>query len=201
MPCSPHPAPRSLWHALSAAGRLPERMSRGAPVGGALGDLRPGSGLGGRREELRGRSVVVSTADQLTAALALIELDGVASRLVLCPPDLPVEQRPFVVTTAAADAWVCDMPAAEAGAPAVNTVVRCSPRLTPADPERKVGEPTEGILATSGTTAAPKVGPPPPARRAGRHPGGGAAHAGGVEHVLRHPPLRRAADLPARGAR
>jgi hypothetical protein len=43
--------------------------------------------LCGRLEELRDRSVVLLTKDQLTAALTLIEPDGVARRMVLCPPD------------------------------------------------------------------------------------------------------------------
>ena len=53
-----------------------------------LRDLAWGSSLGGRLKELRGRSVLVATRDQLTAALALIELDGIARRMVLCPGDL-----------------------------------------------------------------------------------------------------------------
>jgi len=153
----PLPEPCSLWRALSAGGRLPERVLWGAHVGVTLGDLAERSSLGGRLEELRGRSVLVATGDQLTAALALIELDGVASRLVLCPPDLPAEQLPFVAATAAADAQVSDAPAAEAGAPGVDTVLTCSPWLTPTDPERKGDEPTEWILLTSGTTGRPKL--------------------------------------------
>ena len=54
------------------------------------------------------RSVLVATTDQLTAALALIELDGVARRLVLCPPDSPLEHLPFIMEAAAVDAIVSD---------------------------------------------------------------------------------------------
>ena len=73
-----------------------------------LRDLAWGSSLGGRLEELRGRSVLVATRDQLTAALALIELDGIARRLVLCPPDLPRELLPYLAATARVDAIVSD---------------------------------------------------------------------------------------------
>src|SRR5919198_5548144 len=96
----------SLWTASSAAGRLADRALWGAEASVRLGDLVRSSSLGGRLEELRGQSVLVATGDQLTAALALIELDGIARRLVLCPPDLPSEQVPFVVATAGVDALV-----------------------------------------------------------------------------------------------
>src|SRR5207244_8598076 len=69
---------RSLWDAVRAAGALAERTLWGAEASVRLGEVAGGSSLGGRLEELRGRSVLVATRDQLTAALALIELDGVA---------------------------------------------------------------------------------------------------------------------------
>jgi len=62
--------------------------------------LAHGSSLGVPAAELRGRSVLLATADQLPAALALIELDGVARRIVLCPPDLPPEHLSAVAGTA-----------------------------------------------------------------------------------------------------
>src|SRR6266571_2258096 len=83
----PHVDGASLWSSLSAAGHLSERALWGADASVTLGDLVRGSSLSGRLELLRGRSVLVATRDQLTAALALIELDAVARRLVLCPPE------------------------------------------------------------------------------------------------------------------
>src|SRR5437773_6908751 len=70
----------SLWGRSSAAGRLSERSLWGADGGVALGDLASGSSLGARLEELAGRCVLVATADQLVAALALIE-DRKSTRL------------------------------------------------------------------------------------------------------------------------
>src|SRR5213592_1624542 len=87
----PHPDDRSLWSSSSAAGHLADRALWGAEASVTLGELVRGSSLGGRLEELRGRSVLIATSDQLTAALALVELDGVVRRLVLGPPDLPSE--------------------------------------------------------------------------------------------------------------
>src|SRR5213596_779431 len=104
----PHPDDRSLWSSSSAAGHLADRALWGAEASVTLGELVRGSSLGGRLEELRGRSVLIATSDQLTAALALVELDGVARRLVLGPPDLPSEHLSHIVTTAAVDALVSD---------------------------------------------------------------------------------------------
>src|SRR3989442_6550394 len=119
----------SLWSCLSGAGPLSERALWGAEASVSLGDLVDGGSLGGRLEELRDRSVLIATRDQLTAALALIELDGVASRLVLCPPDLPAEHVPYVAATAAVDAPVSHRAAPEVDAPGVRTLVTCSPQI------------------------------------------------------------------------
>ena len=51
------------------------------------GDLANGTSLGGRLDELAGKSVLVAAGSQLTTALALIELDGLARRLAILPPD------------------------------------------------------------------------------------------------------------------
>src|SRR2546427_327954 len=153
----PHVDGGSLWSSLSAAGHLSERALWGADASVTLGDLVRGSSLSGRLELLRGRSVLVATRDQLTAALALIELDAVARRLVLCPPDLPAEHLPFVAATAAVDALVSDRTAPHAGPPGVGTVVTCTPRIAPAAPERTGRYQTEWVLLTSGTTGRPKM--------------------------------------------
>src|SRR5256886_5688790 len=104
----PHTDGGSLWSSVSAAGHRSDRGLWGAEASVTLSDLVLGSSLGGRLEELRGCSVLVTTRDQLSAALALIELDAVARRLVLCPPDLPAEHLRFVAATAAGDALVSD---------------------------------------------------------------------------------------------
>ena len=82
-----------------------------------LRDLASGSSLAGRLDELRGRSVLVATRDQLTAGLALIELDGIARRLVLCPRDLPPALLPSVIATADVDAIVSDQASPGAAIP------------------------------------------------------------------------------------
>src|SRR5258708_701233 len=73
-----------------------------------LDDVLSGTCLGGRINELAGRSVVIDTRDQFAAALALVELDGTARRLIVCPPDLAVAHRRAVVDKGEADAIVSD---------------------------------------------------------------------------------------------
>jgi acyl-coenzyme A synthetase/AMP-(fatty) acid ligase len=85
--------------------------------------------------------VLLATREQLSTALALLELDGVARRLVLCTPDLTPEQLVGIRATAEADI-VLDSVAAQ---PA------------PASLQRRATETTEWILLTSGTTGVPKL--------------------------------------------
>jgi hypothetical protein len=73
-----------------------------------VGQLAHGTSLGGRLAELAGRSVLVATASQLTAALALIELDGVARRLTILPPDTAPDHLGALAACAEADAVVID---------------------------------------------------------------------------------------------
>jgi acyl-coenzyme A synthetase/AMP-(fatty) acid ligase len=102
--------------------------------------------------DLSGAHVLLRTSDQLFAALALIELDGVAARIVLCPPDVKAEHLPSVTERAAIDVVVSDDPAL-----AVEGVrfepVHLPKQGTAVTPTRK----TEWVLFTSGTTGAPKM--------------------------------------------
>src|SRR3954466_2717952 len=75
--------------------------------------LADGSALGGRRADFAGRSVLIATVDQLAAAVALIELDGVARRLILCPPEIASEHLPGIVADTEVDALVFDHSAPE----------------------------------------------------------------------------------------
>jgi acyl-CoA synthetase (AMP-forming)/AMP-acid ligase II len=153
----PQPDRSSLWNSLSAAARLTDRALWGPDASVTLEDLRLGSSLGGRLDELRDRSVLIATGQQLTAGLALIELDGIARRLVLCPPDLAPEHVPFVVAAAAVDAGVTDQCGLDDGGPRVAPFVTCSPGIVPVACTRAPRHRTEWILLTSGTTGPPKM--------------------------------------------
>ena len=110
----------------------------------------------GRIEELRDRSVLLATGGQLPTAVALLELDGVARRLVLCTPELDPEHIAFVATAAAADALVVDAAAGHAAPPNLPRYV-LEPRPAQCDRRRAGGVNTEWVLLTSGTTGQPKL--------------------------------------------
>src|ERR1700676_2581484 len=88
-----------LWDYAAASGAA--FHGRGASVG--LAELARGATFGEWLESLRGRSVLIATHEQLPTALALLELDGVARRMVLCTPDLTPEQLAAGAATAQAD--------------------------------------------------------------------------------------------------
>ena len=148
--------PTSLWSALSA-GDLSARFLFSAQMNLALSDLNEGSALYGHSEELRGRSVLIATTSQLAASLALIELDGVARRVVLYPPDLPLGYLPFVIESAEVDAIVSDGRTVELGNPRVERFVPCNGEITVSSSDRAAQYSTEWILLTSGTTGLPKL--------------------------------------------
>jgi acyl-coenzyme A synthetase/AMP-(fatty) acid ligase len=123
----------------------------------SLRDLLSGSVLGGHCQELSGSSVVIATTDQLPAAAALIELDGVARRVVLCPPDLPAEYLPSIVRSAEADAIVSDRNIQGAGTSRVRSFIHCDGKITPKNLGATDRFETEWVLLTSGTTGVPKL--------------------------------------------
>ena len=147
----------SLWHALCAGNNSSHRFVAGAEDSIALSDLVSGSALYSRGDELRGRSVLVATTSQLTTASALIELDGIARRIVLCPPDLPLEHLSFVIDTANVDAIVSDRTLPWLGSPRPLVFCPCARKIAPANFDRSAQHQTEWILLTSGTTGLPKL--------------------------------------------
>ena len=112
--------------------------------------------LGGRTDDLVGRAVLMATADQLTTAVAMIELDGIVRRMLLCPPDLRPEHLPTVIADAGIDAVVCDDPAAWRSS-GVRLVMTATMPLVDHASERPPARQTEWLLLTSGTTGAPKI--------------------------------------------
>jgi acyl-coenzyme A synthetase/AMP-(fatty) acid ligase len=149
----------TLWEAISRRGDRHEAPWLDAGRVVRLESLANASILGGRLEALRGRSVMIATEHALTAALALIELDGVARRIVLCTPGLASEHIPQVVRDAQVDSWLTD---AVAGGPpqglgSISCVVAHrvpEPCEVDRGPEASA---TEWILLTSGTTGGPKL--------------------------------------------
>ena len=119
--------------------------------------LRSGTSLGGRLGELAGKSVLLATGSQLTTALALIELDGVARRLTILPPDADPDHFAALIAGAEIDAVVVDSSSAQPtssifrfASPARRRSARRE-HLPPAQLQ------TEWVMLTSGTTGVPKM--------------------------------------------
>jgi acyl-coenzyme A synthetase/AMP-(fatty) acid ligase len=145
---------RSLWGALSEAGDFGNRFLCGVSATVTLADLVGRSSLGGARASLTGRSVLLATKEQLAAALAMIELDGVARRMVLAPPDLPPAHLAAIAVTAEAEAVVSDH---DGHSTLGLRIIPCGAKLTPDPNTRSAREATEWVLLTSGTTGVPKL--------------------------------------------
>src|SRR5258707_925982 len=135
----------------------PPRYFWGARESVAFTDLVNGSSLGGRLAAFRGRSVLVAAREQFTAALAMIELDGVARRLVICPPDVPQDHLRAIVVTAEIDAVVSDCGTPDLAALGIPLHGECSAAIEPQHDLPSGGRQTEWVLLTSGTTGVPKL--------------------------------------------
>jgi acyl-CoA synthetase (AMP-forming)/AMP-acid ligase II len=116
-----------------------------------------GTALDNRLADLAGRSVVLATSNQLTAALALIELDGVARRLTILPPDTAAEHLGELIARAEADAVVIDDGTPDCAAFDLPIRVACTPAVVPAEERAIPRLPTEWLLLTSGTSGVPKM--------------------------------------------
>ena len=111
--------------------------------------------LGGRLGELSGRSVLLAVANQLISAVAMTEIDGVAERMLLCPPDLNTDHFQTLIEDADIDAVITDQPArwADSG-PALVVTARAPER---AEAGAKTERATEWLMLTSGTSGVPKI--------------------------------------------
>ena len=147
----------SLWERVRAAGSLSERFLSSADTAVTLDRLLGASSLDAELQELRGRSVLLLVTDQLQAALALIELDGIARRIVLCPPDVADEHIPAVILQAEVDAIVSDWEDAKLRNLSSVRLIACGTELRSGDPDRTKTVSTEWILFTSGTVGQPKL--------------------------------------------
>jgi acyl-coenzyme A synthetase/AMP-(fatty) acid ligase len=142
---------------LRTAGQLSECSIFDADKCVRLSDLTFCSSLGSQIVELRGRSVMIATRDQLPAALAMVELDGLARRLVICPPDLTTKHISLVAEAASVDAIVSDRPDLLAGVQRTEFFVTRNLKPVRGSRELSAHFETEWILLTSGTTGAPKL--------------------------------------------
>jgi acyl-coenzyme A synthetase/AMP-(fatty) acid ligase len=111
--------------------------------------------LVGRLDELSGRSVLLAVTDQLISAIAMTEIDGVARRMLLCPPDLNADHFNALIEDAEIDAIVTDQPARWADAEVYLVMAARAPVRGTA--KAKIKRATEWLMLTSGTSGVPKI--------------------------------------------
>jgi acyl-coenzyme A synthetase/AMP-(fatty) acid ligase len=148
---------KSLRDRLAGACNCEERYLYGADVSVCLADVLAGTSTSSWLSNLSGRSVLIATRDQVAAALALIELDGLARRVVICPIDLPYEQFPSVIVAAGVDAIVSDHDELKLRGIGVELHVSANMSFSPTQHLSNDSHATEWVILTSGTTGTPKL--------------------------------------------
>ena len=121
----------------------------------SLTDILQHSCLSSRLGELSGRSVLMAVSDQLISGLVMTEVDGVARRMLLCPPDLNADHLQSLMQDADIDAVVTDQPERWASSD-VKLIVPAGPPMGAAAPTR-TERATEWLMLTSGTSGVPKI--------------------------------------------
>jgi acyl-coenzyme A synthetase/AMP-(fatty) acid ligase len=143
----------SLGKALRASGEAGVLFARG--VSFSWHDLLAGTVLSGHDHDFGGRSILIATTSQLHAAAALVELDGVARRVILYPPDLSLDHLGFVASCAAVDVIVSDRLSSP-----LDTLACVNPSgwtTSTGNRDSDAQHATEWVLLTSGTTGRPKL--------------------------------------------
>ncbi len=130
--------------------RLPDRAL-------SFADLLAATSLGGAFQALRRKRVVIASGDPLQIAAALLELDGWASRIVVCPPDLEARHLAAVVRDSEAQALLHDSRIAPPFGAGELLTVGIASSLRPAPQAERSAVRTEWALLTSGTTGDPKM--------------------------------------------
>jgi acyl-coenzyme A synthetase/AMP-(fatty) acid ligase len=151
----PPPDRPSLWQLIAGAGLPEPRFIADSEQRIHWLDVARATTLNAPLDSFLGKCVLLRTAHQLPTILAAVELDGIASRLILCPPDFPAAHLPAIIADAAVDFLVHDetIPTTDNS----TTTARCGLPLTPITHRPAPTQNTEWILFTSGTTGRPKM--------------------------------------------
>ncbi len=148
---------RTLIEIIGPRDRGPDSVISDAGQRIALRDLGEKTNLSGPVTNLRGRSVLLATTDQLPTVLALAHLDGVVRRVTICPPDVSVPHLRDASADAEVDCIVTDGLRDIPDLGGAVAVVRCGMQLEhEVEPAAEPVE-TEWLLFTSGTTGRPKL--------------------------------------------
>lgn len=148
-----HTEARSLRHTIGSS----ERFFFDRHARARITDLTGGTSLGDRLADLADKSVLLATGSQLTTALALIELDGIARRLTILPPDADPEHYAAIVAGADVDAMVVDQSSTASAAFDLPIRVACAAEIAAGERLPAPTRQTEWVMLTSGTTGVPKM--------------------------------------------
>jgi acyl-coenzyme A synthetase/AMP-(fatty) acid ligase len=120
-----------------------------------LAEIAEATSLRGLLPALQGKSVLVGPRSQLATAVALIELEGVAARVLLCPPDLADAHLPALVAAGGIEAIIGEAEERwrHLGVPLLVTPTLALERATAPRASQK----TQWLLLTSGTSGTPKI--------------------------------------------
>jgi acyl-coenzyme A synthetase/AMP-(fatty) acid ligase len=121
-----------------------------------LDEFERASSLAAHLASLEGRSVILVVRDMAKAAAALIDIDGCARRIVLCPPGWQLAQLESAAREAEVDALIFDGDGDRPQIP-VQLAAPCRLPLQRLDGPRRTRRETEWILPTSGTSGPPKL--------------------------------------------
>jgi acyl-coenzyme A synthetase/AMP-(fatty) acid ligase len=148
---------KSLRAVLGSTGDCAGRFLWGIRSEVSLSALLTGSWLGGHRPALADRCVLLSTYDQLETAAALIELDGLARRMIVCPPGIGDDHLRTIIDTAGVDAVISDSGIPTPGTAAVAQHVAYRAGVQTCAGTSVSERQTEWILLSSGTSGKPKM--------------------------------------------
>jgi hypothetical protein len=151
------PDRRSLWESTAAGSLSPRRFVADSTGRFVLADFAQTYTLAAPPEAFRGRTVLISCHRQLPTIQVLLQLDGIARRILLCPPDLAGVHIPAVIAEAEVDVILSDGtgPAAQFDGSTPVIAIGADPIKAVHDLDRT--EVTEWLLFTSGTTGRPKI--------------------------------------------
>jgi acyl-coenzyme A synthetase/AMP-(fatty) acid ligase len=150
------PGKVTLRSLLERSDQLDRRACFAANGSVRFSDVLIGGSFSDQSCNVDGRSILLATPDQLTTAIAMIKLDGRASRVILCPPDVDPKQFATIVAAGEVDIIVCGEDTSDfqqLGLP----LVSAGPELKLRGPPPAEARHTEWVLLTSGTGGIPKL--------------------------------------------
>lgn len=153
-----HDSAQALRGRIAASGRVPGRFLADETTRISLDS--PGVAAADVVGQVADRTVLLACDRQMACARALIVLDGLARRIVLCPPDLGGPKLASVLDACGADTIVTDGRWPDDRGRAVIPVAALEGTGQPVEQDPGAGRayaPTEWILFTSGTTGRPKM--------------------------------------------